>query len=462
MKIVINILKILLILTLIAALLLITYGIFTEKNNYLGLADHSKGAIYEINYYKPASKKAILLIPGLMASTLYDLETGDALWGYSRFMKLAVDLISAGNKSVEEKQALVKNAIDTFSCAENHIPLVKEKVGTMLDSDGYGSFGGMKYLNDMLKPLYGKQYDIITWQYDWRQSNTGSALELEKFVNYHGYEEVIFFTHSMGGVVVANYLARNEKNRLKTKLFVPFGCPFFGSMDAIGNLYESAIQSSGIMADAMSILSNSFETELSITDLARNFASVYELLPFNSFYNAGYFQEASPDFTGKTSPIYFENEPSDYENSISNMKKFDWTKMTNGKFKPALEKLEKYTDNLYIDFNGIKTFISDTVNTEYIVGVDLPTAVCAFIGKDGMLYETIKSDSGDGTVPSYSASAGNPLDAPNVHLVHGIAHGPLANGDDFEGNTSEKTGLKYVLGIMAKYVEKTDLELFGG
>lgn len=451
--------KAIIIAALCAVIVLTTVLCLTGQNGYLGLKDHSKGALYEINYYEAKSDKAMLLIPGLMASTLYDLETDKPVWGYDGILGMVTDLIKiqSSNATTAEKEKFAQALIDRLACDENNVPVVRERVGTMEDPDAYGSFQGMKYIYDILTPLYGKQYDIIVWQYDWRQSNTGSALELEKFINYHGYKEVMFFTHSMGGVVVSNYLARSEANRTKTKLFMPFGCPLLGSMDAVNNLFES--DGSGMIASALTMVKDMFNTEFSINMLARSMASVYELLPFPAYDTTRYFNAQSADYVGRQAGVYFESKPVKNEELITVMSSYAWAKRANGSLKPAVENLGNYFDSLYIDVDGQKVFVTDLVPTEYIVGVGLNTLVSAGVDKEGKIVGKVYSTLGDGTVPAYSATAGHPLDAENVHLVYGIAHGPLANGRDVEGHTPETTGLKYVPGIMAKYIEKTDSEL---
>lgn len=459
----IKIVKIIIIALLIVVFASISYMCYAESNDYLGLLDHSAGAVYEINYHKPTSKKAMLLIPGLMASTLYDIDSGKPLWGYGGIVNMGVELfkIQISNASLAEKETSVQGIINRLACDENNVPLVREKVGTMGDGDAYGSFDGMKYIYDILEPAYGKQYDVIVWQYDWRQSNQGSAVELEKFINYHGYDELMFFTHSMGGVVVSNFLARSVENRNKTKLFMPFGCPLLGSMDAINNLYES-VNLEGMIANALSMLKDNFNIDFSLNSLARNLASVYELLPFPAFDEVDYFKEDSISYVGSETAMHYEGQSVKCDEMLEKMYTYSWTKKANGESMPVVAGLEGYFEHLYVEVNGKRLFVTDTVSTEYIVGLGLNTLVGAYVNKDGILEDKVYSELGDGTVPAFSATAGHALTDENVHLVYGISHGPLANGDDLEGNSPEFTGLKYVRGIMEKYIEKTDSQIAGG
>lgn len=458
----VNIVKMFVIILLIAVFALLSYSCYTGSNDYLGLANHSNGAVYDTECYEATSDKAMILIPGLMASTLYDTADGSPLWGYSRFGNLITQVVKMGNATLAEKETFATSVVNSLSCDENNVPLVKERVGTMSDSDAYGSFNGMKYIYNILEPLYGEQYDIVVWQYDWRQSNTGSALELERFINYNGYDEVMFFTHSMGGVVVSNYLARREENREKTKLFVPFGCPLLGSMDAVNNLYENQDQS-GFMVTILNLIKEKFNVDVSLNTIARNLASVYELLPSPAYDEVAYYDANSSAYVGTATPMYYEGESVTCEEMLSYMYTYSWAKKSNGEYKPVVAELESYFDSLYVEVDGVRTFVTDTVPTEYIVGVDVNTLVGAYVNSDGVLVDTVYSMLGDGTVPAYSATAGHALTDSNVHLVYGITHGPLANGEgDLEGSDPEKTGLQYLKGIMAKYISKTDAQINGG
>ncbi len=415
------------------------------------LQSHKEGAIYDYRYYKESVKhdKAMILLPGLMASSFYLPSTNEPMWGMPGFGNLATTLIK--KETEEEKSAYFDFVIDSLKCDENNVPLLTERIATMQDGEAYGSFDGMKYIYDIVYPVYGDRYDVLVWQYDWRQHNMGSAEELEKFINYNGWDEVVFFTHSMGGVVVANYLARSQTNRDKTELFVPFGCPFFGSMDAINNLFEQA-NPSGMMNDLFGMISGYVNREFSLTDVSRTMASVWELLNFPVFDESWYFDSDHPYYIGVDGTIRSGEGYLDSREVYDLLCSYDWARRADGSLRPVVANLLDYQNNLYIDDGkGGKIFVSDAVNTEYIVGIDVPTNIAVTLDGEGKITDTVKSTYGDGTVPAYSASAGHPLDDPRVHLVYGVEHGPLAN-DNFQA-TAEESGLRYVLGILEKYID---------
>lgn len=416
----------------------------------VSLKSHAAGALYDYTYYKPfvKSRKAMILIPGLMASTFYHPETNEPMWGYGGIANIAATLL--GKKTEEEQDEYFDFTVSTITADENNVPLFRERVGTMLDPDKYASFGGMKYIYDIVEPLYGDAYDVVVWQYDWRQHNAGSAAELEKFINYNGWNEVMFFTHSMGGVVTSNYLARSAENREKTKLFVPFGCPFFGSMDAITNLF-SETNPSGMMNDIFAGINQMFKKNFALTDAARTLASVYELLPMPAYDDAWYYDSSDANYCGAESAIYYKGKSLSAEQAYETICDYEWVKRADGSLMPVLGNLEAYRSSLFVDDGkGGRVFVTELVPTEYIVGIGKSTNVSVVIDENGRILSKIKSRLGDGTVPAYSASAGRPLDDPHVHLVEGIDHGPLAN--DLYPDTKDKTGLKYLEGILAGYI----------
>jgi len=413
------------------------------------LHPHEYGAIYDYRYYKESVKhdKAMILIPGLMASTFYNPETEEPMWGYPGIANLTINMLTAENKG-----EYFDFVVNSLKCDENNVPVMKERVAIMTDGDGYGSFDGMKYIYDMVQPVYGDRYDVVVWQYDWRQNNRGSAEELKKFIDYNGWKEVMFFTHSMGGVVVSNYLAMSAEHREKTKLFMPFGCPFLGSTDAINNLFESA-DSSGMMNMLFDAVGKYADRNFSLTEIARTLSSVYELLNFPAYDNSWYFDENNSEYYVGASGTFksggkFLTADEVYELICS----FDWSKRADGSLMPAVKNLPKYREEFYVDDgNGGKIFVSDAVPTEYIVGIGVKTAISVEIDEEGKIISKITSDYGDGTVPAYSASAGHALDDPHVHLVYGVEHGPLAN-DNFQAS-KEESGLQYLMGILEKYID---------
>ena len=501
---------------MVVAILCCSFAVLSACNNETD-EEAPKGAIYEEDY-TPTKDKAMILIPGLMASALYEESTDEPMWcptGFIRLAKIYTTRLAALNEEYpdsqrdsseykEKKKYLLQNIlIEYLACDEEGVPNTLARVCNMQSSNPADSFGGMGYLWEILYANYHEQYDVLVWQYDWRQSNVESAKHLEEFINKCGYEKVQFYTHSMGGIVVSNWLQKAE-NREKVELFVPFGAPFLGSMDAITNLFsEDAFASLKPTLDAMGLTFN-------LAEVARTIPSVVELLPNEEYFNS---------YSGGTSPITIDGVAVSYDEFYEALIAQSWAYDSNGETKSFIKNLKEYQEAFYVNAtydsklgryvedasSAEKVHVSKLVPTEYVLGVGVSTCKVTNLVTDengnwklystdadltefsavGSIYDKYingREDgqtsgtgqkiagykdglfygAGDGTVPAGSATAGFALDAKNVHLVYGVKHGPLLNDscDALNGFApSYLTGLAYVNEIVPKYVKQTDSEI---
>ena len=97
----------------------------------------------------------------------------------------------------------------------------------------YGVMNVYKETFDMLSDRYGDKAEVSVFNYDWRLDNRDNAALLEQFIDEKGYDEVVLTSHSMGGNVVAGYLARSAENREKVKLYCAYAPSLLGSVDAL-------------------------------------------------------------------------------------------------------------------------------------------------------------------------------------------------------------------------------------
>lgn len=472
-----------------------------------------KGAVYEENF-TPTKDKAMILIPGLMASALFNAETDEAIWSPKGFLNLvgefddnlsALDAKYEGNtynnsEYNEEKNSLLQNLLIKYmGCDDEGVPNTTVRVANMSSENPADAFGGMSYLYEDLYSKYRNQYDIVVWQYDWRQSNVESARHLEVFIEKCGWSKVQFYTHSMGGIVVSNYL-KEASNRDKVELFMPFGAPLLGSMDAVTNLFSE---------DALAFVKDLFKgmgINFNLAEVARLIPSVYELLPTKEFFAL---------YSEGDSPIFINGAPATYQQFMQNLLSQTWVKGSDGEIKDFIKNLESYQDAFFVNAtydkakdiwvedskSEQKVHVSQLVPTEYVIGVGKFTVnrshligddnitedyadqdkteinaagsiFSNYIGVEGgqgngrvsiIDYETgIFRGLGDGTVPAYSASCGQSLDSANCHLVYGVKHGPLLNDsiDSVNGYCpAYLTGLAYIDEVLPDYVAKTDAEI---
>ena len=503
-------------LLMVVAILSCTFAMLTACNNENEDATPS-GAIYEENY-TPTKNKAMILIPGLMASALSEESTDEPMWcptGFLRLAEIYTSRLSALNEQYPESQRgekeytdkkknLLQNIlIEYLACDENGVPNTLARVCNRQSSNLLDSFRGMGYLWEILYAYYHEQYDVLVWQYDWRQSNVESAKHLEEFINKCGYEKVQFYTHSMGGIVVSNWLQKAE-NREKVELFVPCGAPFLGSMDAITNLFsEDAFASLKPILNGMGLSFN-------LAEVARTIPSVVELLPCKQYFDL---------YEGGTSPITIDGVELTYDEFLEALYNQSWAKNSKGEVKSFIANLKQYHEAFFVNAtydselghyvedpsSAEKVHVSQLVPTEYVLGVGVSTCKVTnlvtgengnwklssladdltefsavgtifdkyingkvngqtsgtgqkIVGyKDGTFY-----GAGDGPVPARSATAGLELNVSNAHLVFGIKHGPLINDscDAMNGFApAYLTGLAYVDEIVPKYVKQTDSEM---
>lgn len=85
-----------------------------------------------------------------------------------------------------------------------------------------------------------KQFEVAAFAYDWRKKTTDLALELRDFIDdklsKSKFSQVTLVGHSMGGLVVLDYLALEETRRHaqdKVRRVIALGTPFRGSIDAV-------------------------------------------------------------------------------------------------------------------------------------------------------------------------------------------------------------------------------------
>ncbi|MFA6867146.1 MAG: alpha/beta hydrolase [Clostridia bacterium] len=344
--------------------------------------------------------KAIILIPGLYGSALMDPDSDLSYWSLN--LDAYYGII---NKGYAEK---------LYEVDEDQNFLLNVKPADMNDADSlrysllYVLTPLYKEIKKELKKEKNDEYEVLVWQYDWRQSNEDSANELEKFINDKGYDKVILAGHSMGGVVISNYLTKKE-NRDKVELFVPICSPLLG---AGVMMYYQTNECEYAIANILG--KNVYQTGCNNMSSIHQMFSVDEIEKFNynsnnSISNSMYTldgENAKPseivDFLATTS--YLKNRKGDTWKSITN--------------------LDSYHDRLfYTDDEGMSQHISHKVNTFYVVGTEVNT----FVGLN-MNTETVKFDNlisepiGDGLLIWYSGTAGTPIDSDNVYTISGVQH----------------------------------------
>lgn len=143
----------------------------------------------------------------------------------------------------------------------------------------------LRYLRD--HPEFGDQDRCLLFGYDWRQSLLKTAERLGERLSEHAEgiespgEELryVFFTHSMGGLVVRIALALGAIDPSKVDRIVHIGTPLQGAPSAFRSAYESG------SLPFLRELSHLFRGKNAprffghLLDNVRTFDSIYQLMP---------------------------------------------------------------------------------------------------------------------------------------------------------------------------------------
>ncbi len=393
-------------------------------------------------------KKAMLLLHGIGEGCLYNETTDQPVFCVTDFNAEEIGNLISGVVSTDPNVALLEM-----------LPVNED--GSLKDSDvirpaNMDDPTGKYVMANLMKPLYeqlvadyGEEYEVVIWQYDWRLHTDEIADKLEAYIASQGYEKIMLFTHSMGGLVASSFF-KKEANRAMTELFVPFSTPFYGAIDTTYLMYEGLIAAIPEMIDqfyvpipdnalitsmlsllklededyneegvpnpsvmftnlmqklnspAIKMLMGSIGIETSdifniFKDLAKNLVSLYNLFPNEEFFD---------------SPLYGEDSCFSYDGDNKSFEEFlaifetdpylaAMTHMENEELKPALENLTSYQQSLMPGGEQI----SNLVNTFYVQGNGVKTLKTVNALSDGTAsYEYFTY--GDGLVSVWSGTAG--------------------------------------------------------
>lgn len=137
------------------------------------------------------------------------------------------------------------------------------------------------FLNTLEQSRYQNDQNVFLFAYDWRMSNSSTsallAERIEEILNHTTSTKVDIIAHSMGGLVVKEYIRRHGENSRIGKLIF-LGTPHLGSPDAIQNLLFGGDLN-------IKVRNHSFLNPGIVKELGRNMPTIYELLPSESYVN---------------------------------------------------------------------------------------------------------------------------------------------------------------------------------
>lgn len=422
----------------------VTYNASTHRFTGRSIGTASVTAVHKTtgltnSFNIKITKKAIIILPGIMGSQIFangsitipsDSIT-DAPNTFADGTRLWDPSISATQLIlVDEKiRALEYTSVGTakYSTTINPPTINQYNLGGDFQ---YGATDIYRHLyNTMYENFYG-EYDIVFYEYDWRKDPYDSACELSDFINNHYYGDIVFVSHSMGGLVSSYYLSLGDAQRDLVNKHITIGTPFLGSVE-MPYMYVT-----GNIRDAF--YENWIVSE-SVTKIAYNLPSIYALFPFEQNWQSYMSYRSSPETT--TSCATFSSTMNVLSTYMPNWN----SSMANNVFANR--------DNLFLA-NG--KHITTLVDSYYIVGIGKETTYSTTGLLDNLIAPTqfngftlTKNTSGDGTVSKYSATIGNTTPSSKTYYktsssTKTATHVGMVSGEDSNLNQVDLSTLDFV------------------
>ena len=418
------------------------------------------------------SKKAIVWVTALLAGGLVDSQDGSAAWdpinsenlSMANFMgKEIEDLIPellGGDLLAElDISALLGPVLDgveddsnflwRLTLDENRVANDPDVVVATDPSIGlyYGVLRAYESQIKGLQAVYGDEYEVKVYAYDWRYDNHLAAEGLEKFMQENNYRDSVILAHSMGGAVVAEYLARSQDNRDRVAAYVSMGGTLAGSFDTwhmmenpatyVTDLLENNGMSSVLgLLDLLNLRDKVQGVLRQVQDFVVSTDTFIQLLPTWELLQSAHYSADNPAVTVDGVAITSEEQLL----ALYASRPWAWQKDADGnyvynedgshKLRYAMEGLREYQDSLYVTLpSGERVISTSLVNTYYVTGAEVATHCGVDITHDEEGNESVTfrySYEGDMQVLLHSLIENQDPDAllENGHLVvmHGANH----------------------------------------
>ena len=310
----------------------------------------------------------VIIVPGIMGSYL-NREDGTEVW--MNLLKMALP----GDDSYLDELKLSVGGEPT-----NVPPLKSENVIRKTGSEDF--FDGL--IEKLKLDGYEEELDLFVFPYDWRLDVQNSSLELrdeiDRIRSQTGAEKVDIIAHSMGGLLLKEYL-RQYGGEFIGK-FLGVGTPHIGSSKSLKILMYGDNLNATILFGLFGL--NSQRTKI----ISQNMPSVYELLP-SSLYGNYLYDLDDLDNNGVRGLL-----------SYADTKEFMKNTGRNSSLVDRADAFHQGIDNLNHADYGVKTY--------NIVGCGTQTLDKIFIlnkETSGDVEYNISYTNGDGTVPLKSAEA---------------------------------------------------------
>lgn len=338
----------------------------------------------------------IIIVPGVMGSQLYDSGM-DLVWPSTG--RIVNPFYRLSSQMAISEYLKVKNY--NYGTSGKEDPIDQSVL-----SKGNREYGAQDIYQELVDGIIDEFTDstgnctrsVYFFSYDFRRSNDDSAAELSAFIsavlyNNPGHYKVDIVAHSMGGLVVSDYVSDFGSNNIRK--VITCGTPYEGAPKLVNSVLTTEVLDSGVTNFALWAFGGlTKETKAAYPALA-------ELAPTERYFNAH-----SSDFyqyTGKTwtSPFSYQKNYKNITlqeyNSVNNII-FGITNATNAtSFHTGIRCASGYN------------VLASLSNSYFIVGINQKTISgikyndgtnLSKIDVDDVVYET----KGDGTVPYASST----------------------------------------------------------
>lgn len=198
-------------------------------------------------------RNPLIFVPGVGGSTLYEADSNGNpvtnLWmdgilsNYynNKLEKLSLNPADAPFPNVAAVDVTREFTLLGYPVQKIYGPLLEK----LVNDGGYVEYdiqNNPKKRNvDCTGQYTGNKPSLFVFAYDWRKSNTESAIELKKFVGcvakFYPNQKVDILTHSMGGLVARSYILNNQSTHNVYKLITTVA-PWFGAPKAIDSTFS--------------------------------------------------------------------------------------------------------------------------------------------------------------------------------------------------------------------------------
>ncbi len=397
--------------------------------------------------YFATRKRAVIVVPGLLNSALYNEKTGKVVYdpidadtkGYllddilydNGVIGVALDALLSTN--------ILNDLIDFIDGKEPNFlsdwwldddgNALEDIVAVPFSHDGYARYGALQATRvpyDYCLERFGKEKntDVLIYEYDWRIDTRKAVDGLCEMAN--GYDEVVLYAHSMGNIVSSLAMAQNEKFRKKVVLNMACAAPYYGSFSALDILENGAETINGLFDTAEGAISSLpsriaklISALIDRLPVARERVLNYVLPMFQGYPAMAQLlptiEQVCPD--GENSSLVVDGKPiKTREELLSYYRSRKWAYDKNGKMRQWIADLDAFWDASYV--NGVHS--SKLVNTHYVVGENCYTIIGA--EQNGDYFRSFSEKNGDGTVPFLSATLGKGKTLGNASYLDGFDH----------------------------------------